>query len=401
MIMQNHYQKSLKIVATACILFACSSAAYATNSEADWDKDGLSDKLEKQIGSQMYLADTDGDGIDDKSEFGSGKTPRDTDKDGRIDILDLDDDGDGIPTVVEGKADTDKDHRPDYLDTDSDADGLSDGYEVRLTGKDSDDDGIDDLFDVDTTGGTDDNGDGIDDNIALIDSNQNGVPDIADKSSHHAHIARRTENKAEREEQQNKQQKLAAEKAKKAQEKTETQGQVNASKNTDTAKPVVVSAATLPMPKPAQKAAHRYAEKNSENKNVAAYGGSGYFYCANSGKIVTGVKGFVMTPPGKVKLLRDASQGDYKWSAEEPGIYAMQFQIPPGMSIVRGLAKGRRIVKEGDPDPLVLGGSENPGKKGYLMKPPGDAAWYTSFEVKDNAPRIINNNIPLSGNQCK
>ncbi len=394
--MQNHYPPPLsKSVIVACALFSCvGSSAYAAK-EADWDKDGLSDKLEQQIGSEMYLADTDGDGIDDKTEFGNGKSPRDSDKDGRIDILDLDDDGDGIPSVVEGKSDVDKDGKANYLDTDSDGDALADGFEVRLAGKDTDEDGVDDLFDVDITKGVDENGDGIDDNITLVDSNQNGIPDITDKASTYPHIKKRTENKSAQElkaklAKQAEEKQAKKEKAQKAKEKLENQAK--------SVKPVVVTAVPLPVPK---KTEPRYTEKTTKDNTSAAYGGSGYFYCANTGKIVSGIKGFMMTPPGKVKLIRDASSGDYKWTADEPGIYAMQFQIPAGMSIVRGLAKGRRIVKGGDPDPLVLGGSENPGKKGYLMKPPGDASWYTSFEVKDDAPYIINNNIPLAGSMCK
>ena len=356
-------------------------------STVDWDNDGISDEVEELIGSGVYLADTDGDGILDKDEIGDIKNPRDTDKDGKIDIIDLDDDGDGIPTVIEGAADKDKDGKANYLDTDSDGDGLADGFEVRLTGSDKNGDHVDDLFDVEITRGKDVNGDGIDDNISLVDSNKNGVPDLLDKKSSIPHLSKRSENN-----------KTAA--------KSSVSKKVEAIKTKAAVKPVVVAAATLPNrvieteKKVARKSSYLEAVNLSSNES-AAYGGSGYFYCGNSGKIVKGITGFMMTPPGKVTLVRNASEGDYKWQTEEPGTYALQFQIPAGMSIVRGLAKGRRIVKQGESSPLVLGGAENSAKKGYLVKSKGkNNDWYTSFEIKDGAPLTVNNNIPLSGGVC-
>ena len=389
----NHHVVTLLSIPTLTFsllsLFLSSASMAGEISKVDWDNDGLSDKVEERIGSLVYLSDTDGDGISDKEEVGNVEKPRDTDNDGRIDVLDIDDDGDGIPTVIEKSVDSDKDGTPDYLDTDSDGDGLADGFEVRLTGNDRNHDGIDDLFDVALTKGVDANGDGIDDNISLVDSNKNGIPDIVDKKSTMPHVAKRSQNTT------------ATQSAmKKASEKD----------NTPKVKPVVVAAAMLPSPQiPAPPINHNdiarqhsYIEKKAKpSKNDKRYGGSGYFYCGNTGKIVKGIRGFMMTPSGNVTLLRDASDGDYKWRTDEPGTYALQFQIPNGMSIVRGLAKGRRIVKQGESNPLILGGSVNPNKKGYLAKSPSDGnVWYTSFEIKDNAPLIENNNIPLAGGVC-
>ncbi|MEE9350644.1 MAG: hypothetical protein V3U78_00160, partial [Thiotrichaceae bacterium] len=263
-------------------------------STVDWDNDGISDEVEELIGSGVYLADTDGDGILDKDEIGDIKNPRDTDKDGKIDIIDLDDDGDGIPTVIEGAADKDKDGKANYLDTDSDGDGLADGFEVRLTGSDKNGDHVDDLFDVEITRGKDVNGDGIDDNISLVDSNKNGVPDLLDKKSSIPHLSKRSENK------KNVAKALASSASKK----------VEVIKTKAAVKPVVVAAATLPNrvieteKKVARKSSYLEAANSSSNES-AAYGGSGYFYCGNSGKIVKGITGFMMTPPGKVTLVRN------------------------------------------------------------------------------------------------
>ncbi len=81
-----------------------------------------------------------------------------------------DDDGDGLPNLVEGTVDTDKDGTTDRKDTDSDNDGVADQLEVRLTLTDSDSDGIIDVLDADVgndgqvdTGKVDANFDGADD----------------------------------------------------------------------------------------------------------------------------------------------------------------------------------------------------------------------------------------------
>ena len=388
-------------LAFSIIAVLTSSQVYAAKKSADWDNDGLTDEVESLIGSEIYLSDTDGDGISDKVEVGNITEPRDSDKDGVLDVLDVDDDGDGIPSAIEGTSDIDKDGKPAYLDTDSDADGLADKFEIRLTGKDTDKDGVDDLFDVDSTKGQDSNGDGIDENITLIDSNKNGIPDLLDSKSTIPHIAPARKS-------------VPAKKSPSIKKSAQTKKAQSAKPNQPAKetkiieKPVIVAAASLPtqvvksMTPPKPKKKHRYMNNTpTANKEKALYGGAGYFYCANTGKIVNNIPGFKMTPQEKVTLLRDASKGDYKWSAKDPGTYALQFQIPQGMSIVRGLAKGRRIVKAGDANPLILGADKNPSKKGYLIKKKKEYdSWYTSFEIKDNAPFIANNNIPLSGGIC-
>lgn len=58
----------------------------------DSDKDGLSDELEKQIGTDPYSIDTDNDGLNDYQEFlvyGTNPLDPDTDKDGVIDGLEV------------------------------------------------------------------------------------------------------------------------------------------------------------------------------------------------------------------------------------------------------------------------------------------------------------------------
>jgi hypothetical protein len=107
--------------------------------EGDMDGDGLSNTLEEELGSSPYTDDTDNDGIIDGEEL------EDHDSDGIPGLLDEDDDGDGVPTVHEGRVDTDGDGTPDYLDPDSDGDGQPDGAEW---GQDTDCDGLDERMDA-------------------------------------------------------------------------------------------------------------------------------------------------------------------------------------------------------------------------------------------------------------
>ena len=179
----------LSVLSLSTLIFISSSnlnakeLQYASTSPQtlDSDNDGLSDRVETQLGTERYLADTDGDGINDGEEVGSNiSSPHDSDNDKRIDALDSDDDNDGLPTIFETQQDTDNDGTPNYLDTDSDNDGVSDGDEAGMTSMDMDGDGIDNLLDVDSTGGQDSNGDGIDDDFELPDSNNDGQPDYLD-----------------------------------------------------------------------------------------------------------------------------------------------------------------------------------------------------------------------------
>ncbi len=127
----------------------------------------------------------------------------DADNDGISDIVDIDDDNDGIPDSEEdanldgdndpmtNPTDTDGDGIPDHLDLDSDNDGISDlaeagGSDTDGDGtldalEDDDFDGIPNSVDVDVTGGSDTNGDGIDDAFqGGPDADNDGIQDAND-----------------------------------------------------------------------------------------------------------------------------------------------------------------------------------------------------------------------------
>lgn len=118
----------------------------------------------------------------------------DADGDGVLDIVDADDDNDGIPDAIEGVGDTDGDGRPDARDLDSDNDGISDlaeagGVDTNGDGRidgvfaDADADGLHDTYDASTGGDAianlDTDGDGIA-NAYDKDSDNDGIPDVVE-----------------------------------------------------------------------------------------------------------------------------------------------------------------------------------------------------------------------------
>jgi hypothetical protein len=343
------------------LLFSSFVYAALLTENLDIDNDGLANDIEEALGSEPYLSDTDGDGIADKDEVHDVMNPRDSDQDGRLDVVDLDDDNDGIPSVIEGIEDIDNDKIPNYLDDDSDGDGLLDADEVRLSYRDEDNDYIDDLFDIDMTNRADENGDGIIDGFVLFDSDNDGIADIWDNDGKTKIVSKRP---------------------------------LTVKKEISTQAPVVLGVQPKSMNK---------ARENGDNKSaVETYGGSGFFYCASSGKIISGISRFLITPSHRVALIKNASEGGYLWRTEEKGIYVLQFSLPVGVHVVQGLGKGRLILKETDESPAVLGGGESTLKKGYLEKTTDNTQhWYTSFEIKQGAPLFINNNIPLQGELCE
>lgn len=128
----------------------------------------------------------------------------DLDCDKIANIVDLDDDNDGILDIHEGDGavDTDQDGIPNSLDIDSDNDGITDfiewqreGSEIQLLLSDINQDGWEDAFDA-ATGGeyyepvdtdldgipdfldSDSDADGVEDFIEGFDLDNNGIPDL-------------------------------------------------------------------------------------------------------------------------------------------------------------------------------------------------------------------------------
>lgn len=109
--------------------------------DADSDKDGLSNREERELGTDPRNPDTDGDGLRDGAEVRThGTNPLLADTDGdtlsdgrevneiRSDPLKVDTDGDGLGDGAEVDS-----HRTNPLLADTDSDGLGDGEEVTTT----------------------------------------------------------------------------------------------------------------------------------------------------------------------------------------------------------------------------------------------------------------------------
>ena len=173
--------------------------------DLDSDNDGITDVTEaggvdaNGDGIIDGFTDTDGDGLSDNVDPNNGGTPLptpDTDGDGHNDYVDLDSDNDGITDVTEaGGTDANGDGIIDGY-TDTDGDGLSDNVDTNnggtmLPNGDQDGDGIPNVLDLDSdndgitdvteAGGTDANGDGIIDGYA--DTDNDGLSDNVDPNN--------------------------------------------------------------------------------------------------------------------------------------------------------------------------------------------------------------------------
>ncbi|MEN0062708.1 MAG: hypothetical protein AAGA48_11195 [Myxococcota bacterium] len=176
----------------------------------DTDHDGLSEPMERRLGTAPDDADSDDDGVVDLDEAS------DDNVDGLIDALQCDRDGDGLPDGLElgvttpladtaaacFRADTDPTTQTNPNQADTDGGGLSDGVEdadgngaqspfepdptVASDDVDSDGDGIVDPVDglVGSIDDVDSDGDGIDDAIeGARDTDGDGTADFADEDS--------------------------------------------------------------------------------------------------------------------------------------------------------------------------------------------------------------------------
>ena len=126
--------------------------------DGDSDADGIPNYLDTDFPGRI---DSNADGVDDRFDF---------DKDGIINMLDLDSDNDGIPDVIEaGGVDANGDGKIDNF-TDTDGDGLSQNVDGNTSGANVSGVGL---------GALDTDGDGFPNAIDL-DSDNDGIPDVVE-----------------------------------------------------------------------------------------------------------------------------------------------------------------------------------------------------------------------------
>ncbi len=163
--------------------------------DLDNDNDGIPDLVEGTTvntdgdDKPDYLdVDSDNDSIPDYAEAGPNpNTPQDTDSDGTPDYLDTDSNNDGIDDVVGDAADTDGDGISDAIEGTIDSDG--DGI-INSQDIDSDNDVIPDAVEIGSgaSAPVDTDGDLIPDYLDL-DSDNDGIPDIYESNRNEISIA--------------------------------------------------------------------------------------------------------------------------------------------------------------------------------------------------------------------
>ncbi len=136
------------------------------------------------------------------------------------------------------------------------------------------------------------------------------------------------------------------------------------------------------------------------------YDPTGYFYCEEDGRILSGGLISVTGPAGtqtgvgvsnNINIVRDGSDGYFQFYVSAPGTYTLSLTYPPG-----GVPSTDRITS-GNVDVTSLGagsvslGSSEFGSSGRLadFSAPTNTPFYTSFTVEAGDPIILNNNIPL------
>ncbi len=350
----------------------------------DLDKDGLSNYLEEQLGSDPSLADSDRDGVPDTLEIGADAEPLDTDGDGQPDILDTDDDNDGVLTkwevpnrsIAPFLTDTDADGVFNYLDADDDGDGIlsrdeDSNRDGQLFNDDSDFDGIANYLDFDDADGpgADRDRDGLTDRLELaIGSNPNGLDTDNDGISDELEIGLYESTPVD----------------------TDGDGVFDFLDQDDDGDGIP----TL---------MEGEGDRDGDGRVNYLDADSGvYFYCVSDGRIIDNIRDFSVLPASDAEVSGDMAAGQFRWQVSQPGTYTLKFTLPEGMSIAGPAGAKGFAVGEVDSGAVSLGRGEDITRKGFLSAFNRDDLpdWYEQFVIEDSAISLINLNIPLQGGAC-
>ncbi|MDJ0612744.1 MAG: hypothetical protein QNJ29_03650 [Rhizobiaceae bacterium] len=138
------------------------------------------------------------------------------------------------------------------------------------------------------------------------------------------------------------------------------------------------------------------------------YDPTGYFYCEEDGRILTGGSitvvnvsaGGAQTGIGSsndITILQDGSAGFYQFYVTAPGTYQLLFSLPPGgaASTDRTTLGSLDVTSLLPSNPGVIGSGAF-GNTGVLADfAAGSNPFYTEFVIEDGDPIVFNNNIPL------
>ncbi|HHC74726.1 MAG TPA: IPTL-CTERM sorting domain-containing protein [Thiothrix sp.] len=315
----------------------------------DSDNDGISDADEALLLTDPQLSDSDEDGIDDLSEIGGDiHQPLDTDGDGLINALDSDDDNDGVFTE-----DEDRNNDGDFSNDDQDNDGIPDYLDPI------------------------DNQNTSNNNTEQPTDNQTNQPDntSTDNNNDSNNDTGNTDQTLPPSEHPNNQVDDSVANSTSGEDDSDNDGIINYMEGYST---------------------------DRDGDNIADrfdYDPSGYFYCENNGKILTG--GRVHITGDAITMVEDGSKGYYQFISLAKGEYTLDITPPSGTEVSPYRPASEKALPMGD-NLMILGAGEH-GQSGYLETAALEVngPWYNRFTMdSDYAAPVINNNIPLIGGVC-
>ncbi len=130
------------------------------------------------------------------------------------------------------------------------------------------------------------------------------------------------------------------------------------------------------------------------------YDPTGYFYCEETGEILSGGIVSITDASGSsanVRIVSDGSDGYFQWFATAAGTYTMSYAIPPNAveSVDRPVTSSPLVLAGLPSNPTSIGSSEfaDTGVLAdftYAANP-----YYQTFVIAENDPHVLNINIPV------